>query len=262
MNYIIGQGITIHSPKFRKSKNEFMMDKENNVIYKGVGSLKALNSEVATNLYNMRNDTFVDWFDFLTYQKEIKINKTQLDRLIKINYFEEFGDINTLLIATEIYKKYGTKKTLKKPIDFDVEGCYNKETAKQYSQLDNLKLCRAILIQTEIPQTTIYSKISYQIELMGYTNLIKTDAPMNYFCVVSHNMNRYGTPFIKLYRIYDGVTIETKCDKKWYRQIPCEEGDILKCVFKSKEKRRKIDDKWIATNEFESILSTYCKIEK
>ena len=114
----------------------------------------------------------------------------------------------------------------------------------------------------EIPKTTIYNKISYQITSMGYTTLIEPKAPMNYFVVVDCKTNKYGTPFVKLYRIYDGATIDIKCDKKWYRQIPCEEGDILKCVFKSKEKRRKIDDKWIATNEFESILSTYCKIEK
>lgn len=262
MDYIIRQNITIHSPKFRKSKAEFMMDKDNNAIYKGVGSLKILNTEVANSLYDKKEDKFVDWFDFLTHQKEIKINKAQLDKLIKINYFEEFGDINTLLVATEIYKKYGTKKTLKKPIDFNVEGCYNKETTKQYSQLDNLKLCRKILSQMEIPKTTIYDKISYQITSMGYTTLIEPKAPMNYFVVVDCKTNKYGTPFVKLYRIYDGATIDIKCDKKWHNNYSCEIGDVLKCVFKSKEKRRKIDDKWIATNEFESILSTYCKIEK
>jgi DNA polymerase-3 subunit alpha len=262
MDYIIEQGITIHSPKFRKSKAEFMMDKKNNAIYKGVSSLKVLNVEVADNLYSKKDETFVDWFDFLTHQKEIQINKSQLDKLIKINYFEEFGDINTILIATEIYHKYGIKKTLKKPIDFDIEGCYNKETAKQYSQLDNLKLCRKILAQTEIPKTTTYDKISYQIALMGYTTLVEPNTPMNYFAVSDCDINKYGTPFFKLYRIYDGGIITVKGDKKWYGQYGCKVGDVLKCVFKSKEKRRKINDKWVATGEYESILSTYCKIEK
>lgn len=269
-NYAIKQGFKILPPIFGKSKGEFWMDKGENSIYKGIGSIKDMNIQIGNNLYDYaQKEHPQDFFDILANVKELEINKTQLNKLIRIGYFKQFGTINELLIAKEIYLTYGTKKTLKKPCEFDVEGCFGKETAKQYSQLDNLALCRKIFNQYAIPDDSPYTLIQNQIEIMGYTMLTAPDAPMNYFALQALEVNKYGTPFVKLYRLYDGGVIEYKMDKKYFEEHPFPKdnigkyvmGQIMKCVFKSKEKRKKVDGNWVLSGEFEYVLSAYVDME-
>lgn len=269
-NYAIKQGFDILPPIFGKSKGSFWMDKSTNSIYKGIGSIKDMNIQVGDNLYEYaQNEQPQDFFDILANVKELEINKTQLTKLIRIGYFNQFGTINELLIAKEIYSTYGTKKTLKKPCEFDVEGCFGKETAKQYSQLDNLALCRKIYSQYTIPVDSEYTLIQNQIEIMGYTMLTKPDAPMNYFALQGVEVNKYGTPFVKLYRLYDGGVIECKMDKKYFEEHPFLKdntgkyvmGQLMRCAFKSKEKRKKVDGQWMMSGEFEYVLSAYVDVE-
>ena len=270
-NYAIKQGFKILPPVFGKSKGEFWMDKSENSIYKGIGSIKDMNIQIGDNLYEYaQNEQPQDFFDILANVKALCINKTQLDKLIRIGYFAQFGTINQLTIAKEIYNTYGTKKTLKKPCEFDVSGCFGKETAKQYSQLDNLALCHKIYNQYTIPPDSEYTLMQNQIEIMGYTMLTAPDAPMNYFALQGIEVNKYGTPFVKLYRLYDGGVIECKMDKKYFEEHPFPKdsigkyvmGGIMKCVFKSKEKRKKIDGKWLLSGEFEYVLSAYVDVEE
>ena len=270
-NYAIKQGFNILPPVFGKSKGSFWMDKDTNSIYKGIGSIKDMNNTIGDNLYEYaRTETPQDFFNILTNVKELEINKTQLTKLIRIGYFNQFGTINELLIAKEIYNTYGTKKTLKKPCEFDVDGCCGKETEKQYSQLDNLALCRKIFAQHTIPNDSEYALIQNQIEIMGYTMLTVPNAPMNYFALQSIEVNKYGTPFVKLYRLYDGGVIECKMDKKYFEEHPFNKdnsgkfmaGQIMKCAFKSKEKRKKVDGNWVLSGEFEYVLSAYVDVEE
>ena len=206
----------------------------------------------------------------MSSKKEEKISTSTLDKLIRIGYFSDFGSINQLTIAKSIYETYGTKKTLKKPCEFDVGGCFGKETDKQYSQLDNLALCRKIFHQYEIPLDSKYGIISDQIGIMGYTMITSPNAPMNYFALQALEVNKYGTPFVKLYRLYDGGVIECKMDKKYFEEHPFKKdskgvyimGQIIKCSFKSKEKRKKIDGEWRLSGEFEYVLGAYVEVEE
>ena len=265
------KNIKILPPIFGKSKGEFWMDKSENSIYKGIGSIKDMNVQIGDNLYEYaQTEMPQDFFDILINVKELEINKTQLTKLIRIGYFRQFGTINEFLIAKEIYNTYGTKKTLKKPCEFDVNGCFGKETAKQYSQLDNLALCRKIFAQHTIPSDNEYTLIQNQIEIMGYTMLIVPSAPMNYFALQGIEVNKYGTPFVKLYRLYDGGVIECKMDKKYFEEHPFNKdnsgkfmaGQIMKCAFKSKEKRKKVDGNWVLSGEFEYVLSAYVDMKE
>lgn len=270
-NYAIKQGFKILPPTFGKSKGDFWMDKATNSIYKGVGSIKDMNKQIGDNLYALSQTEIIDdFFDILSRTKELAINKTQLDKLIRIDYFSDFGSINQLTIAKSIYDTYGTKRTLKKPCEFDVSGCFGKETEKQYSQLDNLKLCRKIFAQYEISLDGKYDIIQNQIEIMDYTMLTAPNAPMNYFALQGIEVNKYGTPFVKLYRLYDGGIIECKMDKKYFSEHPFVKdnkgqyvlGKIMKCIFKSKEKRKKVEGQWVMSGEFEYVLSAYVDVEE
>lgn len=267
--YTLGKNIHILSPKFGKSKAQFFMDKEHNSIYKGVGSIKDMNAEIADNLYVLSQSNEIhDIFDILCKPTAEVGNRKQLRKLIKIGYFEQFGDINTLLYAQQIYDTYGKRKTLKKPFEYNIEGLYAKETEKQYSGIDNIGICKVVLNSTTIPKLPKREGIAYQLCIMGYSSECIPDEPINHFAVQSLTSTKYNT-FLRLYRLYDGETIEVKVDKKYFESHPIDmkvfekEFDkvpILKCSFTSKQKRRKINDKWVATGEYESILSVYTEI--
>ena len=52
----------------------------------------------------------------LVQLKELSINSRQLDILIKLNFFEEFGEVNQLLKQVELFDKFYGKKQFKKTI--------------------------------------------------------------------------------------------------------------------------------------------------
>lgn len=267
--YTLSKGIPILSPKFGKSKAQFFMDKEHNTIYKGVGSIKDMNAEIANNLYGLSQSGEIhDIFDILSRPTSEVGNRKQLRKLIKIGYFEQFGDVNTLLYAQELYDTYGKKKTLKKPFAYDIEGLFTKETAKQYSGIDGVGICKVVLKNSTIPPLPKRDEIAYQLCIMGYCSECIPDEPMNHFALQSMQQSKYNAYF-RLYRLYDGQTVEVKVDKKYYAEHPIDmatyakeydKAPILKCSFTSKQKHRKIDDKWVAINEYESILKTYAEM--
>lgn len=272
-------GYKIATYQYGNDNTKTNVSDEKKLIYPSMSLIKGMQSSAPYTLLKIKEQNpkdvvelmkVIDETKTMSTKKEEKLNDSSLTKLIRIGYFNQFGTINELLIAKEIYSTYGTKKTLKKPCEFDVEGCFGKETAKQYSQLDNLALCRKIFAQHTIPPDSEYALIQNQIEIMGYTMLTIPSAPMNYFALQGVEVNKYGTPFVKLYRLYDGGVIECKMDKKYFEEHPFNKdnngkfmaGQIMKCAFKSKEKRKKVDGNWVLSGEFEYVLSAYVDVEE
>ena len=111
-------GITFHSPKFRHSRGDYFCDKNDNAIYKGIESIKFMNETVSAELVRLGKNQYKDFVDLLYDLTDTTINSRQLDILIKIDFFSEFGDINTLLwIVQEFNLLYG-KKSIKKDSSF------------------------------------------------------------------------------------------------------------------------------------------------
>lgn len=108
-------GITMLKPTYGYSRSKFYCDANNNNIYKGIGSLKNMSEKSAAEIVPLYNNHYDDYIDLLFDLKEkTTINSRMLDILIKIDFFQEFGDINTLLwIASEFDSLYG-KKSIKK----------------------------------------------------------------------------------------------------------------------------------------------------
>lgn len=259
--------------KFGDDNREVNIDDLAKRIYPAMSLIKGIQSITPYLLYSIKNKKIDDEMELIkvlaeTKYGEDKLNKTTLHKLIKIGYFEQFGDINTLLYAQELYDTYGKRKTIKKPFDYNIEGLFTKETDKQYSGIDGVGICRVILNNTTIPPLSKRDAISYQLCIMGYCSEYIPNEPINHFVLQSINTTKYNT-FFKLYRLHDGVTIEVKVDKKYYSEHPIDikvyekemdKAPILKCSFKTKRKRKKVDDKWVASDEYESILSAYAEI--
>lgn len=96
--YIKSKKITINPIKFGKSRSKFFFDKYTNSIYQGVASVKNLNDAVSEQLYTLSQervyDNFIDLLIDIT--EKTSCNSRQLDILIKLDYFSDFGEVNYL----------------------------------------------------------------------------------------------------------------------------------------------------------------------
>jgi len=169
--------MTFQSPKFRHSKAGYFCDKKTNTIYKGIGSIKFMNENVANQLYQMSNMIFDDFVDMLYYLKEnTALNSRQIDILIKINFFEEFGDINELLNITEKFEMLYGKKQIKKDetivllnvSEGDIRQFSVKETYSSVDEIDCLAFIESIG-KTEIDISDC-AKRSKDGEFNGYSS--------------------------------------------------------------------------------------------
>ena len=173
-NYAKKVGIKFNSPKFRHSQSGYFCDKESNSIYKGICSIKFMNEQVANELYALRNKNYMDFVDLLLDIKQTTLNSRQLDILIKINFFEEFGDINQLLQIRDRFDVLYEKRSIKKDrvaelnVSEDIIRRYSiNETETRVDEIDYegyLKSIGIINIEEELEDCL---KFKYETDELG-----------------------------------------------------------------------------------------------
>ena len=265
-------GIGIKPPKFRHSRSAYFCDTETNCIYKGLGSIKYMSEQVAEELYGMRDMQFRNFIDvlFALQQLKDKPDSRQLDILIKIGYFEEFGSAKALLLGVEIFNKFYKCKNIK--LDKWNEMGYNinilkdnadKMTEKTASGLDNYGLILGILRSLHMPRTTIVDKLRWQAELLGYVDGSDPSRDVNDWLVLGVETTSYGTAWLRLYNLCYGAERHYKVDKRWATSHSCKAGDVLKVVLEDKPKFKKLDDgKFVKTGEVETVVKMFKILEE
>lgn len=251
-------GISIRPIKFRHSKDTYTPDKEHNAIYKGVSSVKFLNADVAQKMYEMREQNFSSFIDFL---KINPCNSKQTEILIKLGFFSEFGKSQKLLDICDIFSKYGGKKQIKKEnlaLDENIVLRYGTATEKMYKITDNdgllNELCNSIIEDKETPIT---DKISAEKEYLGYISYINPKAPDSLYYVSEMKIYKDKCkPYVTLYQLKTGKIIKSKVYKAdEYAISPFKENSILNIWLDDKCKSKLVNGKWVKTNEKEKVMS-------
>ncbi len=181
------RGYKIEEPKFRYGSSLYSYDKENKLIYKGMGSIKYLNDTVADQLYALRNNQYNNFFDLLVdLVQKTSINSRQLQILIKLDFFAEFGNSRLLLEYVDWFNKLRSKgskdlflKSVAKEgvfpdIIYKIVANHSKETNTRYMLTDVPSILSEI---SELLQSVGYKdipmreKIITQREYLGYISL-------------------------------------------------------------------------------------------
>ena len=184
IEYATKKGIRILLPKFRHSKADYFFDKETNSIYRGTSSVKGISASYAEALYELRDREYNSFIELLYDIQTIGVPKDQIEALVKLDYFEEFGTIKELSLIYYQFQcfKKGEAKTISKDkladkIIYDIVARNANETAKQFNKIN----CQNILIEIEqyikslgLGDADIKTKIQNQMDYMGYIG-IKTD---------------------------------------------------------------------------------------
>ena len=241
--------------KFRHSKDTYSPDKENNAIYKGIASVKFLNVEVAQQMYEMREQEFPTFIDFL---KVNPCNSRQTEILIKLDFFSEFGKSQKLLNEYAIYTTYYGKKQFKKEkitLDDETMSKFATSTDKMYKITDSEGLIKELCNRVEDKSIPIKERLTAEAEYLGYIDYINPKA-INYGYVL--DIDTKYSPRIKIYRLDTGETATYKLAKKDYNNNPISNHDLLKFTFERRNKSRLVDGKWQkCLEEFEDWIKTY-----
>lgn len=125
-------GIRITPPRFGKSAAKYMPHRETNTISKGIETVKFMNQTVSDELYEMSKKKYDKFVDVLLDAKQTGVNIRQLNILVKIGYFANFGNMRELIKIIELFEyfKGGEAASIKSD---DIEKAWWGDIAKKYS---------------------------------------------------------------------------------------------------------------------------------
>ena len=270
-------GIPIHGIKFGKSESKYTMDKENNCIYKGIASIKYCNADIANELLILSKNHYNTFVELLKdIYEHTSLNSRQLNILIGLNFFSDFGKNKYLMDIVEVYNKFSDCKIIKKSnleemyeqyrlTEFLLKKYSQKETAKQYRDIDNKHLVKALCKQIPQKSLSIMEQIKFEQEMLGYIEYKNDKIPKHFWIVIDFKTyNNSSKPYLILYRLNDGLTIKTKIKKaKTFDSNPFGLYSILIFEdFSYERKHKQVDGKWVEVEETEPILNVYEVLRK
>lgn len=127
-------GIKVTLPKWELSHSDYYFTKEKNVIAKGLNSIKYMSAKLADEMSALYGNTYEHFIDLLAaLDAYTSIDTRQLDILIKLDFFSDFGNQRELLRITEFFYgmfKCGEAKQLRKT---DIDGTQLEPIVKRYA---------------------------------------------------------------------------------------------------------------------------------
>lgn len=235
-------GYKLGDYKFGNDNRTVTVDEKNKLIYPNLSSVKGFGEGVVNTLYELGLKEYSSFINVLTALTSNSINKTIINKLIRINYFDNYGDVNTLLQITTYFdlingiKQMSKEKAIKNNIPFECLKKYGHETEKQFNKIDSVGLLNELVSNIEYKELSLKEKIDNQHEILGIINIIdpETNKRMYY---VSELEELKTVTNITLYEIYSGKTRQVKMWTNQYNKEPFDETDILYII--SLEKKNK-----------------------
>lgn len=262
-DYAKEKGINILPPTFGKSRGVYFFDKKENSIYKGIASVKYLNNDVAETLYKMYHEhNITDFISFLMIAKNYKITARHLDVLVKIGYFREFGSTKKLLKLVELFNTFSSRKQFKRDMYTEaqmklLEKHSETVTEKMVKGLNVESLLRELETMVPNDEFSPGKLISFENEFIGSISYINDKCDKRTF-VVTEVIDKYATPFITLYKPFDGTVQKVRVDKNFYAEKKLKQYDtIYLSGVEKRNKRKKVDGRWTISEEFDYYIFYY-----
>ena len=208
---------------------------ENATIYPNMSSIKGFGEQVAEKLYELGKTKYKDFKEFLDCISGIGINRTVIDKLIKLNYFKHFGGVKKLLKFIEYYDLLNGKKapkilTISKKIKelniIDLIQSNSSPTLATYTKFDS-NICLNE-IWNVVPEVKLSVKeiINNQYKILGIITHIDSLYSKKVFYVSELEVLKSITN-ITVYRVKDGTSHKLKMWTTQYNKNIFEECNFL-----------------------------------
>ena len=229
--------------EFGTDNRTVTIDEEKKLIYPNLSSIKGFGEGVSKTLYELGQKQYKDFVEVLTALFSNSINKTIVDKLIKIDYFRKYGDINTLLAITKYYDVlYGAKtiskdKAEKNGLPFELLSKYGNETAKQFNKIDSLGLLNELIGEIPYRELTLKEKLDNQREVLGIVTDYDPNVDKRLYYISELDVKK-SVVNIALYEIFSGKTREVKMWTSQYNKNPFSLGNILYIISLDKKHKK------------------------
>lgn len=247
--------IKIIMPKFGYSRSEYYFNSDESIIAKGVSSVKYLSRAVSDELYFLAQDNKYDYFvDVLKdISDKTSTNARQIDVLIKIDFFSDFGNQRELLRLCDIFEffKKGTAKEIKKslvdstPIGEIIKRHSTGHTksgaeSKSYTALDIFPILHEseeFVKSLAIDDLDIKVKVQNFADIMGYSGYVsgkEEDRPTLFVRdIFPLKRKRDGKQFgysIVAQSIGSGKESRYTIFNRVFNKDPIKKDDIIRCT--------------------------------
>lgn len=285
---------------FGKSRAEYAFNKEEQNVYKGISSIKYLNVRVAEELYELANSKEYDrndWVGLLVDILKTSVDTRQMEILIRLDFFKEFGAKEVLLeiyhcmVAKELpdktkkkantvlYPEFADKvviirkvkknrktkeetiteeeKTIKKPLKF----AHSLSDKTKEVRLQNLREYELAVRANPPRKIELHEQIAFEKENLGYA--VSTFNVGNNIALVI-GIDKQYTPKVTLYKIRTGeeIVVKVSKDRFFYNyQDLLYVGDVIK-VIESEEQFgwKKEGKKWVRNPNVTELHLKKCQL--
>lgn len=251
--YANEHSIMIDPPRYGVSKASYYFSKEKHIVAKGLASVKYMNESVSNALYDLSQELGNTSFMNLLWalRKNTAVDSRQLETLIKIDYFQQFGNQTELFRLLELFDffKQGEAKSIKKDkLDPTMESFLRKHATdkgvkgnelKSYTITDMPGLLEELeqyILGLGLPDLNYRVKAANQKEVLGYVDLTthrEEDRRKLYVLEKYELKNRFrenSPPWkykLKCKSIGSGKLSSLDVSPSQMREQPVQEGDIL-----------------------------------
>lgn len=242
---LINFNIKVIPPLFGKARSKYAVDKENNQIVKGMKSIKYINDEISESLYSMsESNSYNDFIELLAdITDNTKVDTRQLNILIRIGFFREFGNSRYLETIAEKFKdRY--KKT-------HIDATKVKRIEEIYKFKNDLE---------EVKDYHISEYIIFEKKVLGYSQSTDDKYDRSYAVVTS--VDTKFSPNIHIYLINDGTQVNLRVQKNIFydenKNALLKEGDMIRVSkVDKKPKMQKSEGEWIPTDVMQLWLNSW-----
>lgn len=268
-------GIIEGEYKFGLDNRKFKSDKSKKTINPSLLSIKGFGQGVANDLYELGKKNYESFLDLMDSFEGTSIQKDHVEKLIKLDYFSQFGDSKFLLKSFDIYSKYKGRKQLSKDKLF----CFSKDivekycrriTGKTYCDLDMKSIIEETIKQYTGETYNILEKLSFENDYLGY---LKTFFPKysEKYCLIMNFEKKYNNYIVELCRIKNGEVFKRKVKGYNFEKNRFEVNDVIGILEEVEDGRWKTSEEYITEknkkgfyqdfNDMETLLSKWKIVE-
>ena len=237
-------GYKLGDYRFGDDNRKVSINEDKKLIYPNMSSLKDFGDWVGETLYELGENHYDSFIDLYNDMTSSKMNKTIIDKLIRIGYFSQFGSIYYLQKELEYYNLFYNMKTVSKDkvekldIPLDLLKQFGNETAKQFNKIDGPGLFNA-MCQT-IKDRNLYLReiLDNEFDVYGIIKHIDSKADKRDYYVLDIDRKKTITN-ISLYEIFSGKNRKVKMWTNSFGRYEFNVKDIIHII--SLEKKHKTE---------------------
>ena len=290
--------ISVLPMRFRQDNRKFVALPEQKALSNCLKSIKGFGDRIGEEFYKIKDTHYEDFIDFLVdvdimkknkedsenYNPDIPsgfaVNGSQIETLIMLNYFEEFGKNYKLLKVFKLYNDFSSRKQINKKdinmetgvlkagkdtyyLDITVFKKYiGKETKSMYKDLDMIGYVREMASKVPDKSVDLLEQLKFERELLEFPIYQNPSLPKGWYYVIGFKTygDKINTPYLVLYDLITSDLVVCSINKsKLFRDNPFGFYSIIHVKsFQDVVKKKKVGEKkFVPTNETKKVIADY-----